>query len=105
MEGYANTESSLVEALMSMDTSISTVIEPQDNSGDPCSPFASLLRVIAESPKADPSPELCAYEKTDPHDVACRLYEQVTENAYEIEGLKADHHFHGGKNKIAVSRS
>lgn len=70
------------------------------SASNPCAPFAALLSVTASVPKnvdlTDAALFLSENESNviHPYELACHVYEQVTENAYGIEGLVADHHFY-----------
>lgn len=64
--------------------------------GNPCAPFSSLLSVTAGSPKVKKEDStLWSDEELDPYEVASRIYEHVTQNVPEVDGLVADHHFYG----------
>lgn len=66
-------------------------------SGNPCSPFSALLSVTAGAPKAtadSSGAKLWSEDEIDPYEVASRIYQHVTENVTDMDGLVADHHFY-----------
>ena len=97
--GYVGVgENSVEQACQLLDRMLAAYRERRLTRGTdkPCAPFGAVLTVTAKAPKVEDAADKAWSDdsNTDPYDVANRIYDHVTENTYQIDGLVPDHHFY-----------